>query len=325
MSAFTLRLAAAAFLAFVAVPASAQAPYPNKPVRVIIPFPAGGPVDVVGRPIMDKLSAALGQSFVMDFRPGAGSIIGSDAVARAEPDGYTLLFTASQHSINPSIYEKLPYDTLKDFVGVSRVASGPLLLVVHPSVKANNVIELIELAKSSPKKLNYASASLGSAFHLAAEIVKSTAKVDMVHIPYKGGAPATNDLLAGHVDLMFGSSVVMPHVRGEKLRLLAVTTAKRSPLVPEVPSIAEAGLPGYDVDTWYGVLAPAGTPRPIITLLAKEIDKALTDPKIAESLRNLLLVPEGGDPAQFDALIGREVAKWRIVAKDANIVLDAPR
>lgn len=325
MITFALRFAAAFVIAFAVLPASAQAPYPNKPVRVIVPFPAGGPVDVVGRPIMEKLSAALGQPFVMDFRPGAGSIIGSDAVARSEPDGYTLLFTASQHSINPSIYEKLPYDTLKDFVAVSRVASGPLLLVIHPSVNAKNVSELIALAKSTPKKLNYASASLGSAFHLAAEVVKSMAKVDMVHIPYKGGAPATNDLLAGHVDLMFGSSVVMPHVRGDKLRLLAVTTGQRSPLIPEVPTVAEQGLPGFDIDTWYGVLAPAGTPKPIVDMLAKEIDKALADPKIAESLRNLLLVPVGGDPAQFDALINREVAKWRIVAKEANIVLDAPR
>lgn len=322
---FALRLAAAAFLAFAAIPASAQAPYPNKPVRVIVPFPAGGPVDVVGRPIMDRLSAALGQPFVMDFRPGAGSIIGSDAVARAEPDGYTLLFTASQHSINPSIYDKLPYDTLKSFVGVSRVASGPLLLVVHPGVKANNVSELIALAKSSPKKLNYASASLGSGFHLSAEIMKSMAKIDMVHIPYKGGAPATNDLLAGHVELMFGSSVVMPHVRENRLRLLGVTTSQRSKLIPDVPTVAEQGLPGFDVDTWYGVLAPTGTPKPIVDLLARETDKTLQDPKIAEMLRSLLLVPEGGDPAEFDALIGREVAKWRIVAKEANVVLDGPR
>ncbi len=321
----TLTLIAAFFIAFATIPASAQAPYPNKPVRVIVPFPAGGPVDVVGRPVMEKLSAALGQPFVMDFRPGAGSIIGSDAVARAEPDGYTLLFTASQHSINPSIYEKLPYDTVKDFVAVSRVASGPLLLVVHPNVKANNVQELIALAKASPKKLNYASASLGSAFHLSAEVMKSMANIDMVHIPYKGGAPATNDLLAGHVELMFGSSVVMPHVRGDKLRLLGVTTGKRSEIIPDVPTVAEQGLPGFDIDTWYGVLAPAGTPQPIIDLLAREIDKALADPKIVESLRNLLLVPAGGDPAQFEAQINSEIAKWRTVAKEANIVLDAQR
>jgi tripartite-type tricarboxylate transporter receptor subunit TctC len=315
----------AAAMALLSSASYAETPYPNRPVRVIVPFPAGGPVDVVGRPIMDKLSAALGQPFVMDFRPGAGSIIGSDAVARADPDGYTILFTASQHSINPSIYDKLPYDTLKDFVAVSRVASGPLLLVVHPSVQAKNVPELIALAKSSPRKLNYASASLGSAFHLAAEMMKSAAKIDMVHIPYKGGAPATNDLLAGHVDLMFGSSVVMPYVRDNRLRLLAVTTGQRSPLIPDVPTVAEQGLPGYDVDTWYGVLSPAGTPKPIVDLLARAIDKALQDPKIAETLRTLLLVPGGSDPAQFHAQIAREIAKWRIVAKEANITLDGPR
>jgi tripartite-type tricarboxylate transporter receptor subunit TctC len=321
---FALRLAV--FAAALSVwPVSAQAPYPNRPVRVIAPFPAGGPVDVVGRPIMDKLSATLGQPFIMDFRPGASSIIGTDAVARADPDGYTILFTASHHSVKPGITEKLPYDTLKDFVAVSRVASGPLLLVVHPSVQAKNVPELIALAKSSPRKLNYASASLGSAFHLAAEMMKSAAKIDMVHIPYKGGAPATNDLLAGHVDLMFGSSVVMPYVRDNRLRLLAVTTGQRSPLIPDVPTVAEQGLPGYDVDTWYGVLSPAGTPKPIVDLLAREIDKAVQDPKVAGSLRAMLLVPGGSDPAQFDAQIAREIAKWRIVAKKANITLDGPK
>lgn len=325
MKRHALKLAAAGLLALLAVPAWAQAPYPSKPVRVIVPFPAGGPVDVVGRPIMERLRIALGQPFIMDFRPGAGSIIGSDAVARAEPDGYTLLFTASQHSINPSIHTKMPYDTLKDFAPVSRVVSGPLLLVVHPSVQAKNVAELIALAKASPKKLNYASAGIGSGFHMSAEIMKSTAGVDMVHIPYKGGGPATTDLLAGQVDLMFGSSVVMPHVRDNRLRLLAVTTAARSPFIPDVPTVAESGLPGFDVDTWYGVFAPAGTPRPIIDLLAREIDKAVRDPKLADSLRNLLVVPEGGTPEQFDAVIRREVVKWSKVAKEANVQLDGPQ
>ncbi len=187
---------------------------------------------------------------------------------------------------------------------------------------ARSVGELIALAKASPKKLNYASASIGSGFHMAAEIMKSMAEIDMVHIPYKGGAPATADLVAGQVDLMFSSSVVMPHVRADRLRLLAVTTAQRSPLVPDVPTIAESGLPGFDVDTWYGVLAPAGTPRPIVELLAREIDKAVRDPKLVESMRDLLTEPKGGTPEEFDAAIRREVSKWTKVAGEANVKLD---
>ena len=322
MRAPALKLAAAVVLALAAAPVWAQAPYPSRPVRVIVPFPAGGPVDVIGRPIMERLRSALGQPFIMDFRPGAGSIIGSDFVARAEPDGYTLLFTASQHSINPSIHTKLPYDTIKDFAPVSQATTGPLILVVHPSVQARSVGELIALAKASPRKLNYASASIGSGFHMAAEIMKSMAGIDIVHIPYKGGAPATADLVAGQVDLMFSSSVVMPHVRADRLRLLAVTTAQRSPLVPDVPTIAELGLPGFDVDTWYGVLAPAGTPRPIVEMLAREIDKAVRDPKLVESMRDLLTEPKGGTPEEFDAAIRREVSKWTKVAGEANVKLD---
>jgi tripartite-type tricarboxylate transporter receptor subunit TctC len=314
---------ACALLAMLATAAFGQAPYPQaKVVRVVVPFPAGGPVDVIGRPVMEKLRAQLGQSFIMDFRPGAGSIIGSEVVARAEPDGYTLLFTASQHSVNPSIYTRLPYDTLKDFAPVSQVAVGPLILVTHPAVQANNVRELIELAKKSPKKLNYGSASAGSAFHMAAEIMKTMAGIDMVHIPYKGGAPATADLLAGQIDLMFASSFAMPHVRNERLRLLAVTTAQRVALMPDVPTVAESGLPGFDVDTWYGVLAPAGVPKAIVDLLAREIDKAVRDPKVRQDLNNLLLEPKGGTPEQFGAAIAREVPRWIKVAKDAGIKLD---
>ena len=318
-----IRLVAALLFAAAATQATAQVPYPSaKFVRVVVPFPAGGPVDVIGRPVLEKLRVALGQTFVMDFRPGAGSIIGSEIVARAEPDGYTLLFTASQHSVNPSVYAKLPYDTIKDFAPVSQVSVGPLILVVHPSVAAKNVRELIALAKSSPKKLNYASASPGSAFHMAAEIMKSMAGIDMVHIPYKGGAPATADLVAGQVDLMFGSSFAMPQVRADRLRLLAVTTAKRSPLMPEVPTVAESGLPGFEVDTWYGLFAPAATPRHIVELLSREIDKAIRDPKIVEDMHKLLVEPKGGTPEQFAAAISREIPLWIKVAKDANVKLD---
>jgi tripartite-type tricarboxylate transporter receptor subunit TctC len=314
-----LNLGLATALLLAAGHSHAQAPYPSKPVRVIVPFSAGGPVDIVGRPIMEKLQSTLGQPFVLDFRGGAASMVGTDAVARAEPDGYTLLFTAAQHTINPGIHPKLPYDTLRDFVAVSQVASGSLLLVVHPRVKASNVAELITLAKSSDRKLNYASAGVGSAFHLAAEKMKTMAGIDMVHIPYKGGAPAAADLVAGHVDLMFGSSVIMPHVQADRLRLLAVTTGKRSPLLPEVPTIAESGLPGYDVGTWYGVFAPANTPREIVDLLAREIQKAVRDPKFVQQMHNLMLTPEGNTPEEFDEIVRREVPEWTKAAKQANI------
>ena len=313
------RVVAALFASLLATSPTVAQQYPTKPVRVIVPFPAGGPVDVVGRPVMEKLRVALGQPFVLDFRPGGGTLIGSEAVARAEPDGYTLLFTASQHSVNPSVHAKLPYDTINDFAPIARAAIGPLVLVVHPNVPARSVAELVALAKASLRKLNYASAGVGSGFHLAGELMKSMAGVDMVHVPYKGGAPATADLVAGHVELMFGSSVVMPHVRADRLRLLAVTTAQRSALIPEVPTVAETGLPGFDVDTWYGVLAPGRTPRAIVDLLAREIDKAVNDPKVVEDMRNLLLTPAGDTPERFDAVIRREVPRWIKVARDANI------
>jgi tripartite-type tricarboxylate transporter receptor subunit TctC len=322
MRALVIALAAAAALLPASIPSRAQAPYPSRPVRVIVPFPAGGSVDIVGRPLMEKLQSALGQPFVFDFRSGGAAIIGTEAVARAEPDGYTLLFTAAQHTINPAVHTKLPYDTLGDFVAVSQVVTGPLLLVVYPGVPAHNVQELVAFAKSSSKKLNYASAGVGSGFHLAAEKMKTMTGIDMVHVPYKGGAPATADLIAGHVDLMFGSSVVLPHIRTDGLRLLGVTTANRSPLLPEVPTIAEQGLPGYEVKTWFGVFAPAKTPRPIVDLVAREIQNAVRDPNYAERMRDLLLTPEGNTPEQFQQIVRREVPEWIKAAKAANVQSD---
>jgi tripartite-type tricarboxylate transporter receptor subunit TctC len=322
MRAQVIAIAAAAALLSASIPSRAQAPYPSRPVRVIVPFPAGGSVDIVGRPLMEKLQSALGQPFVFDFRSGGASIIGTEAVTRAEPDGYTLLFTAAQHTINPAVHTKLPYDTLGDFAAVSQVVTGPLLLVVYPGIPAHNVQELVTFAKSSSKKLNYASAGVGSGFHLAAEKMKTMAGIDMVHVPYKGGAPATADLIAGHVDLMFGSSVVMPHISTDRLRLLGVTTANRSPLLPEVPTIAEQGLPGYEVKTWFGVFAPAKTPRPIVDLVAREIQNAVRDPKYAEHMRDLLLTPEGNTPEQFEQIVRREVPEWIKAAKAANVQSD---
>jgi tripartite-type tricarboxylate transporter receptor subunit TctC len=286
---------------------------------MIDPFPPGGPVDVTGRPVLDKLRAALGQPVVIDFRPGGGSIIGSEAVARAEPDGYTFLLTASQHAINPSVYSKLPYDTVKAFLPVAMIAKGPFILAVHPSVPVKDVRELIALAKSRPGKMNYGSASSGSGFHMAGEMFKLMAGVDIVHIPYKGGAPVTADLVAGHVDMAFSSVVaVLPHIRAGRLKGLAVTTTERSPLVPDFPSMAEAGLPGFEVDTWYGVFAPAGTPREIVDTMSREIEKILKEMEIRELFAKVGVEPGGGSPEQFAVRIAKDMAKWAKVAKESG-------
>jgi tripartite-type tricarboxylate transporter receptor subunit TctC len=317
-------LLAAAIAALMAAgsAAVAQGAYPNQPVKVIVPYAAGGPVDAIGRPVLDKLQRVMGQPFVLDFRAGGATIVGTGAVARADPDGHTLLFTAAQHTINPSIHAKLPYDTIEDFAAVSQVAAGPLMLVVHPGVKATNLKELIELAKASPRKLNYASAGVGSAFHLAAEKLKSAAGIDMVHVPYKGGAPAANDLVGGHVDLMIGSSVVAPLMREGRLRLLGVTSARRTQLLPDAPTLAEQGLPGFEVPTWFGIFAPAKTPKPIVDRLAHEIDAILKEPEIVAHLRKFVVEPGATTPAAFDAIVRREVPQWIKVAKDAKIVAE---
>ena len=313
-------LLAVAALAATSVAAHAQAAYPTQAVRVIVPFAAGGPIDAVGRPVLDRLQRTLGQPFVMDFRAGGATIVGTGAVARADPDGYTLLFTAAQHTINPSVHAKLPYDTLTEFAAVSQVATGPLMLVVSPNVNAKNLSELIALAKSTPRKLNYASAGVGSGFHLAAEMLKVAAGIDIVHVPYKGGAPAANDLVAGHVDLMIGSSIVAPLVRENRLRLLGVTSLQRTDLMPGVPTVAEQGLPGFEAMTWFGILAPAKTPKPIVDRLSREIQAITKDPEYVAHLRKFVLEPGATTPEGFDAVVKREVPQWIKVAKEAKIV-----
>ncbi len=318
-----LRALLVASMALCANTAWAQARYPSKPIRMINPFPAGGPVDVVGRPVMDRLRVALGQPVLMDYRPGGGSVIGSEAVARAEPDGYTLLFTASQHAINPAIYPKLPYDTARDFIPVAIIATGPFLLAVNPAVPARNVSELIALARSKPGSLNYGSASPGSGFHMTGEMFKLMAGLNIVHVPYKGGAPLTTDLVAGHVDMAFSSIVaVLPHIRAGRLRGLAVTTPERSALAPEFPSMAEAGVPGFDADTWYGVFAPAGTPREVVELLHREIERILKEPEIRDLFNKVGVEPGTGTSEQFAARISRDMAKWLKVAKESGAKLD---
>jgi tripartite-type tricarboxylate transporter receptor subunit TctC len=302
---------------------AAMAQYPVKPIRMIVPYPPGGPVDVVARPIAQKLTEAWGQAAILDPRPGGGATIGTDMVAKAPPDGYTILLTTAQHTINPAIYPKLPFDVAKDFVPISLLVAAPLLLVTHPSLPVKNVRELIALAKARPGQLVYGSAGNGSAFHMAGELFKIMAQVDIVHVPYKGGAPATTDLVGGHVSIVFNSIVsVIPHVQSGRLRALALTALKRSVLVPDAPTLAESGLPGYEVETWYGALGPAAMPRDAIDKMSSEIDRILKLPDIRERIRALGAEPRGGRPEDFTERITTDLVKWARVAKTAGVKVD---
>lgn len=297
--------------------------YPAKPIRWVIPYPPGGPVDVVARPVAQKLTESWGQAIVLDARPGAGTIIGTELVAKSAPDGYTLLLTAAQHAVVPSVYSKLPFDTVRDFTPVSQFVSGPFILAVHPSVPAKTVRELIAFAKSRAGQILYASAGTGSVNHLSGELFKTMARVDIAHVPYKGGAPATIDLVGGHVAMMFHSIVgVIPYVKTGRLRALAVTTAKRSVLVPDLPTMVEAGLPGFEVETWYGALGPAGLPRDIVDKLSREFDRILKLPEMSERLHSQGVEPAGGAPEQFGARIASDLAKWAKVAKESGARAD---
>lgn len=300
--------------------ASAQ-PYPNRPVRFIVPYPAGGATDIISRLIGDKLGAALGQQFVIDNRAGGGQKIGTGLAAGAAPDGHTILLVSITHTINPSLYAKLPYDTIKDFSPITIVAKSPLVLVVHPSIRAKSVKELIALMKTQPGKLNCATSGIGSGGHLAAELFKSMAGVDMTFVPYRGGSLAYIDLIGGQVDLMFTSpAATLAYAKAGKLRVLATTGAKRSPATPELPTVAEAtGIRGYEAGLWYGVVAPAGTPRAIVRLLNAEIVKALQFPDVRDPLAVQAVEVVSSTPEEFAMYIKSEIAKWAKVIKDANI------
>ena len=300
--------------------ASAQ-PYPNRPVRFIVPYPAGGATDIISRLIGDKLGAALGQQFVIDNRAGGGQKIGTGLSAGAAPDGHTILLVSITHTINPSLYAKLPYDTIKDFSPITIVAKSPLVLVVHPSIRAKSVKELIALMKTQPGKLNCATSGIGSGGHLAAELFKSMAGVNMTFVPYRGGSLAYIDLIGGQVDLMFTSpAATLAYAKAGKLRVLATTGAKRSPATPELPTVAEAtGIRGYEAGLWYGVVAPAGTPRAIVRLLNAEIVKALQFPDVRDPLAVQAVEVVSSTPEEFAMYIKSEIAKWAKVIKDANI------
>ena len=290
----------------------------------MVPFAAGGATDVLARLVGERLTATLGQQVVVDNRPGAGGNIGSDVVARAEPDGYTILMGAvGTHAINPSLYPKMPYDPVKDFAPVTLVASVPNVLVVNPEVPANSVQELIDLAKAKPGELNFASSGNGTSIHLSGELFKAMTGTDIVHVPYKGSGPAVTDLLGGQVQMMFDNMPSsLPHVKAGKLRALGVTSAKRSPALPEVPTIAEAGVPGYDATSWFGILAPAGTPEPVVTRLQGAIVQALGEPEMRQRMADLGAEPVGDTPAEFGQFIAAEIAKWAKVVNDAGVKLE---
>jgi len=307
-------------LVLLAVAAGASAQYPNKPIRLIVTYPPGGGADTMARIIAPKLTERLGQPVVVENKAGASGQIGADLVAKSAADGYTILLDATAYSVNPSLYPKLPYDPQKDFAPITILIRVPNILVVTPGFAPKSVQELIALAKAKPGQLSYASSGNGSAQHLAAELFKVGAGVDMVHIPYKGGAPAIADVMGGQVPIFFGNmSSALPHVKSGRVRALAVTGSKRSANVPELPTIAESGLPGYEVYEWNGLFAPAGTPAAVINRLQTEIARIVHLPDVSEKLAALGAEPVANTPQEAAVFLKSEIAKWATVVKQANI------
>jgi tripartite-type tricarboxylate transporter receptor subunit TctC len=304
-------------------PAAAQA-YPAKPIRMVLPYPPGGGSDTIGRPLAQKLSESLGQQVVVENRGGANGNIGMEHAARAAPDGYTIVFAlTAQLAINPGLYSKVPYDPVKDFAPITLLGTGAYILVVHPSLPAKSVKQLVALAKAQPGSIAYSSSGNGSGGHLAAELLNSMAGIKMLHVPYKGGGPALVDLIAGQVQVLFSTQLASwPHIQSGRIRALAVSTAKRPASIPDLPTIAEAGLPGYDSGVWYGVLAPAGTPRDIITRLNGDVVRALNQPDYRSLLVNNAIDPIGSPPEQLGQYIKSELTKWAKVVKGAGVRVD---
>jgi len=299
--------------------AAAQS-FPTKAITIVIPATPGGAIDLTARVIGPKLTDAWGKPVVVENKAGATGIIGTEFIAKATPDGQTLVLVASSHAINPSMFKKLPYDTVKSFEPVVLTHVLPLVLVVHPSLPVKNVQELIAYGKANPQKLSFASSGPGGAPHMSGELFKSMTGIDMLHVPYKGSTAAHSDLLSGRTTLMFDTvSAVNAHVKGGALRALAVTTPKRSAAMPEVPTMAEAGLKGYETSTWGGVLAPAGTPKDVVAKLNAEMNKALAAPDVRQRMLDAGIEPQGGTPQQFATFIQSEMVKWGKVAKTAGI------
>ena len=315
-----IALAAATF----SLGAAAQQTYPTKPITIVVPFSAGGTTDILARLVGQYLTTELGQVVVVDNKAGAGGNIGGAFVAKAPADGYTLFMgTVGTHAINAALYAKMPFDHVKDFAPLSRVANVPNLLVAHPSQPFKTVPEMIAYAKANPGIIYFGSPGNGSSPHLSGELFKSLAKVDMVHVPYKGSAPAVSDLLGNQISIMFDNlPSVIPHVRSGKLRAIAISTAKRSPELPDVPTIAEAGVPGYEAMSWFGMFAPAATPKPVLDKISAALAKVLGNPEVQKKI-----AAQGGEavnetPAQFAAFIRSETTKWGKVVKESGASVD---
>jgi len=308
--------AACAALAIAVLPTAANAQaYPSKSVKIIVPFAPGGPADIYARVVGEKLQSALGQSFVVENRPGGGAIVGTDAVAKSAPDGYTLLMMSNTHTVNESLFREKPYQLLRDLVPVAPINSSDLLMVVHPSVPASTLAEFIALAKSKPGGLNYASSGPGTPYHMAGELFKAMAGVDLVHVPYKGSSGARTDILGGQVHMMFDAITTMaPNVRAGKLKALGSSGKQRSTVLPEVPTVSEAGVPGYDAVIWLGIMAPAGTARPIVDRLNAEITKVTAAPELRETWAKQGAAAMTMNPEEFARFMREDIEKWaRIV------------
>jgi tripartite-type tricarboxylate transporter receptor subunit TctC len=296
--------------------ALAQSAYPTKAVKIVVPYSAGGPADIYGRFVGDRLQKSLGHPFVIENRPGAGAIIGTDAVAKSAPDGYTLLMMSNTHTVNESLFTKKPYSLLRDLSPISPINYSDLILVIHPSVPAKNLRELIALAKAKPGALNYASSGPGTPYHMAGELFKAMAGIDVVHVPHKGSAEARTDVLAGNVQMMFDAITTMaPLVQSGKVRAIATSGKARSPITPNVPTMNEAGVPGYDAVIWLGMMAPAGTPKAIVDLLNADIQKIANLPDVKETWAKQGAVPMRMSPEEFGKFIEQDIQKWAKVVK----------
>lgn len=319
-----MRLLACAFFALFAAIAHAQTDYPSKPIRLVVPFPPGGATDILSRDLMQRLSLRLGRQVVVDNRPGAAGAIGSELVAKAPPDGYTLLMaTTSTHSISPLLTPGLPYDPVKDFAPVCLVGYATNVLVVPVTLPANSAKELIVLAREKPGVLNFGSSGTGSIVHLTGELFRFRAGIDIVHVPYKGTQLAVPDLVSGQISMLFDSIVsAMPNLKTGKLKAIGISSLKRSPLLPSVPTIAESGLPGFEASTWFGVYAPAGTPKDVIAKLNRELVAVLRSAETRQRMTALGAEPAGSTPEEMSAIVASETAKWAKVIRDANVKID---
>ena len=301
-----------------------QPPYPSKPMKIVMPFPAGGPTDILGRLVGQKLTEFFGQNVIIENRPGGGGLIGANIAVKSPPDGYTLFLGGiTTLVLAPLVHKNLQYDPLRDFQPISQTTISPLLLMTHPSLPVRSVKDYIALARAKPGEINYASSGPGGSGHLAGELFRSVTTVNIVHVPYRGAPPALTDLISGQVQSMFGTMLAsVPHIRNGKLRALAVTGPQRSIAVPDVPTFAESGLPGYDASSWNGILVPTGTPRPIVDKLGTEIAKIMRTPGVLDRLASDGPIAIGSTPEQFTAYIKAEQAKWTPVVRAANITVE---